>query len=261
MLRRSLLLLLALALLVPSLLAADPVVFSGVDAFRTVASRTFADLANDPIPAGFFCPGSAPFAGKIQLKGVPIAVEPAAALGGADTVFLRLDDAVFNEEGIAQTRLQMQALSLASVKPIRTSCGAYRVRVTLADGAQPISPKHHMTIVRENERGGYFLAEFEVRYKLTFVPVAGGASRELERTSRFTGGADHKWAFLNQDQGAFAGSVKVDTNGDGKPDTSLAGVSNFAVGRRASRLLGSGGPSASFITAASSGCGGSHDIQ
>ncbi len=260
MLRRSLLLLLGLVLLAPSLLAADPVVFSGVDAFRTVASRTFTDLANDPIPAGFFCPGSAPFAGKIQLKGVPLAVEPANALRGADTLFLRLDDAAFNEEGIAQTRLQMQALSLASVKPIRTSCGAYRVRVTLAEGDQPISPKHHMTIVRESERGGYFLSEFQIRYKLTFVPVAGGPNLELERTSRFSGGADHKWAFLNEDQGAFAGTVKVDTNGDGKPDTSLAGVSNFAAGRQARQLLGGTGTSSSFQELSTGDCA-THGIE
>jgi hypothetical protein len=263
MLRRSLLLLSGLALLASPALAADPVIFAGVDAYRTVASGTFADFAQNPIPAGFFCPGSAPFDGKIQFKGVPLAVEPAYALGGADTVFLRLDDAAFNAEGVAQTRIQIQALSLASVKPIRTACGAYRVRVTLAEGAQPISPKHHMTLVRESERGGYFLSELQIRFKLTFVPVAGGRSLELERTTRLQGGSDHKWAFLNQQQGAFAGAVKVDTNGDGKPDSSLIGVSNFAVGRQASALLGEENSSPSFIVVPtiSEICGGSHSIE
>lgn len=239
MLRRSLLLLSCLALLAATPLLAEDVVYSGVDAFHTVAAKTFADFANNPIPAGFFCAGSAAFAGKIQLKGVPLAVEPANALGGADTLFLRLDDAAFDQEGLAHTRLQIQALSLAGVRTLRNECGQYRVRVVL-DGEQPISPRHHMTLVRENERGGYFLSEFQVRYKVSFVPVGGGPARELVRTSRFSGGADHKWAYLNSKQGAFAGSVKVDTNGDGKPDANVVGISNMAVGAQAVALLAGG---------------------
>ena len=46
--------------------------------FQTSASKpTSVDFAPHPIPAGFFCPGSAPFNGHVELKGVgPVTLRP-----------------------------------------------------------------------------------------------------------------------------------------------------------------------------------------
>ncbi len=233
MVRRSLVLLGVLGLVAVPCMAADEVIRAGIDPFITHVQRSFTDLDVNPIPAGFFCPGSKAVTGKIYFRGVPLATEPAGVLGAADTIIQRLDDAVFDEKGIAHTRIQMRALSMMSSKPIRTSCGSYNVFVSLA-GEQKISPPHHMTIVRETENGGYFLSEFTVKFRLSFVPVSGnGPVRELVRSTIFRGGSDHKWANQPGQGGiSFAGAVKVDTNGDGRADTVLPGTSNFAMGWR-----------------------------
>ena len=239
MVHRALVLLGVLGLLAVPCLAADEVIRAGIDPFVSHVERTYSDLALNPIPAGFLSQGSKAFACKINFRGVPLATEPAGVLGGADTVIQRLDDAVFDEKGIAHTRIQMRALSLVSAKPIQTSCGRYNVFVSLA-GAQPISPDYHMTIVRKSDNGGYFLAEFTVNFRLTFVPVSGsGPVRELVRSTTFTGGSDHKWANQPGQNGiSYAGSLKVDTNGDGRADTVLPGTSNFAMGWQAVDGLG-----------------------
>ncbi|HRC86629.1 MAG TPA: hypothetical protein PK413_13555 [Thermoanaerobaculia bacterium] len=256
----GILLALVLAAAVPA--AAEDVIFAGVDAFETVSRMTYADLTTDPIPAGFFCPESTAFSGKILLKGVPITTVPAGALGNADTIFQRLDDTTLDSQGVGHTRLQIKALSLVSQKPIATRCGLFNVAVSLA-GQQPISPAYHMTIVRENEKGGYFLAEFRVRYRLTFTPVDGrGEPRQLVRTSTFIGGRDHHWAFEPGIGNALGSTVRIDTNGDGLPDASVPAPSNFAVGRRAGELLFGPGNSLppEIFTSFTVGCGGTHAI-
>src|SRR6266852_1284881 len=100
-------------------LAAEPV-RKGVDLWMTVAGRAQTSFADEPIPAGFFCAGSQPFTGTVTFKGVPLAVTPAKSLTGIDTVVRRLDDAVFDAKGEATTRIQLMALSLASIEPIQT---------------------------------------------------------------------------------------------------------------------------------------------
>src|SRR5262249_34524664 len=109
----------------------------GADLWMTVAGRAQASFANDPIPAGFFCAGSKPFTGTILFKGVPLTTSPAKSLGKMDTIVRRLDDAVFNDKGVATTRIQLMALSLEGTAPVETSCGNYDVAVSLAPGAQP----------------------------------------------------------------------------------------------------------------------------
>jgi hypothetical protein len=229
----ALLALLVLASALPA--AAGEVVYAGLDGYRTVAERTYTDFERNPIPAGFFCPTSPAFTGKVRFRGLPIATTPANALDGADTVFARLDDATFDARGVAETRLQMQALSLVSTEPIKTGCGKYLVYVTL-HGEQPISPAHHMRITKDNPLGGYFLAEFRIQYKLTFVPLnAARAQLELVRTSLFVAGSDHRWVMGETTKAASA--VRVDTNNDGLPDRDLAGPSNFLAGKKAEAQL------------------------
>src|SRR6185295_7510645 len=114
-------------------LAADTVIHRGVDTFTTTANgKTFYDFSQSPIPAGFFCKSSAPFTGRVTLKGLPLETATPGQLHGADTVIERLDDATFDDGGTAVTRIQFRALSLVSVASVKTACGAFHVYVTLA---------------------------------------------------------------------------------------------------------------------------------
>jgi hypothetical protein len=206
--------------------AGDNVIHKGVDIWMTVAGFAKASFEKEPIPAGFFCTGSQPFTGTIVFEGGPLAIEPAGSLGSIDTVVNRLDDAVFNDKGEATTRIQLMALSLVSTKPIETSCGKYDVAVRLS-GEQPTTT---MRIVRNDYFGGTYSAPLALNVKVAFTPVGGDPSGRYELTRRIDlGPADHSvWAYVNVPR--YKGTVRVDTNGDGRPDRALPPASNFLAG-------------------------------
>jgi hypothetical protein len=163
----------------------------------------------------------------VTLRGLPIETETPGQLRGADTVVERLDDAAFNRNGVASTRVRFRALSLVSIAPIRTSCGAFHIYVTLA-GKQRVTT---MRIYRSHERGGTFDVPLSVSVRLTFVPVKGGNSRKLELAGNVTfPDKTIPWSWEGGPGMKRIGAVVVDTNGDLKPDTRLSGTSNFAPG-------------------------------
>jgi hypothetical protein len=99
---------------------------AGFDVWQTVGfGATGYGFADDPIPKDFFCFGSEPFKGRINFEGVPVKTDPANYLGQTDTIIERLDDAVFDDNGLAKTRIQIRALSLAGMSTIKNSCGAF----------------------------------------------------------------------------------------------------------------------------------------
>ncbi|HEV7507198.1 MAG TPA: hypothetical protein VGS07_20075 [Thermoanaerobaculia bacterium] len=202
------------------------VIHNGVDLWMTVAGFAQTSFADQPIPAGFFCEGSQPFTGKIVFKGAPFAAVPADSLGGIDTAVRRLDDAAFNDKGEATTRIQLLALSLASVKPVETSCGSYDVAVSLA-GEQPVTT---MRIFRTEALGGTYSAPLALNVKAVFTPVNGDKSgrREVTRRIELGPGSRSVWAYVKAPQ--YPAGVKIDTNGDGQPDTVLPASSNFLAG-------------------------------
>lgn len=208
--------------------AADSVIYRGIDTFTTTTDgSTHYNFANNPIPAGFFCKGSAPFVGTIPLKGLPLVTAEKDQLGGADTIVERLDDAIFDKDGVAVTRIKMAALSLVSIEPLQTSCGAFHVYATL-NGDQRSTT---MYIYRENERGGTFVAPLAVDARMRFVPVTGSPSRPLELTGSFNLGSSRiDWSIPKRRWFGEVAPVTVDTNGDGAPDRFFAGSSNFAAG-------------------------------
>lgn len=89
---------------------------------------------------------------RVVLQGIP------AAGSDYDTVVARLTDAVFDANGNASTKIQVQALNLASTLPQATPCGELTWRVRLA-GAQAVSA---MKLRRTSRRGGYFSADIPV---------------------------------------------------------------------------------------------------
>jgi hypothetical protein len=223
------LILLGLSLVIPAT-AATNTVYSGIDVWRTPGDgRTFNDFKFEPIPAGFFCANSQPFEGRITFQGSPIATDEGYALKRTDTIIQRLDDAVFDKRGRAETRIQFRALSLVSTVPIKTSCGQFNVKAVL-DGEQPIT---RMRILRENQTGGFFIAPLALNVKLLFTPAGRPNARPLvlKQSIRFTNNPLLPWSEEAGGQ-AFVheAAVKVDTDGDGRPDSSLPGTSNFVAG-------------------------------
>ncbi len=223
--------LVALAILLAALpaAAADNVIGRGIDPWTTVPEGTYADLANNPIPAGFFCAQSQPFNGRIWLRGVPLASDNKAALGTTDTIVERLDNAVFNQRGVARTRVQVRALQLIGVETFKTACGEYFVHATL-DGEQPTSI---MRIFRDDAKGGRFQVDLRLNTKLVFTRVDNSDERlELADPVTLPTSPYARWAYRQTVPNAKrVGRVMVDTDWDGTPDTLLPGTSNFAASR------------------------------
>ncbi len=151
---------------------------SGFDVWQTVGSgATGYGFGDDPLPKDFFCPGSEPFKDRISFEGVPVKTEPAGYLGLTDTIIERLDDAVFNEDGLAKTRIQIRALHLEGIDTIKNSCGEWTVKAGLAE-EQPVSD---MIFNREYSIGGTMHADLWVDVRLVFTHVKTGETREVTR--------------------------------------------------------------------------------
>lgn len=211
--------------------AFEPVIFNGSDLWTTVGDgSTYSEFSQAPIPAGFFCPTSAPFTGRIAFKGMPVATGKPGALGTTDTIVQRLDDAVFNKKGVASTRVQVRALSLESIAPVKTSCGQFKVVATLDNGPQPIT---RMRIVRENEKGGRFQVPLSLNVRLTFTRVDAPASaQKLELRQNITfATTPQPWRLSSRPVPEEKGYILVDTDGDRVADTYLPGTSNFTAGQ------------------------------
>jgi len=228
----------ALLITVLCLIAAAPVfaanvtIRNGIDIWTTKADgRTHWDFSSNPIPSGFFCASSAPFSDIIFFRGAPLATGTPGALGMTDTIVQRLDDVAFEKSNVATTRIQLRALSLVNMFPVKTSCGSFNVKATL-DGDQPIT---HMRIFRESKSGGKYVAPLALNVKMVFTPVDNPSARPLvlRKNIQFRASPDSRWTSKPFDGlVTHEGFVKVDTDGDGAPDTFLEGTTaNFSAAR------------------------------
>lgn len=207
---------------------------NGTDVWHTPGDgTTFADFTREPIPAGFFCPGSSPFAGRIVFQGVPLATAPPGVLGKTDTLLQRLDDAAFDRDGVAVTRLQMLAMQFEGVEPLRNECGAFAVSVVL-NGAQPVT---EMRIHRVGEGDGFgdhgfFESVVGVNVRILFTPSDHkGLAVHLDRNLLFPPSRNTWAASPGEKTPARPGFVLVDTDADGVADTNVPAASEgFAAG-------------------------------
>jgi hypothetical protein len=204
---------------------------NGIDVWHTAGDgTTFVKFDKNPIPKGFFCAKSAAFTGRIVLQGRPLTTGTPGELGGADTIVQRLDDATFDGRGEATTRIQLKALQLESVAPIKTACGDFNVRVAL-NGTQPTTK---MRIIKESETGGRFVAPLKVQYRVSFFPVAGAPTQRIELVRSFTlaPATNATWGAVEKGRaGSRQATLLVDTDGDQVPDTYLPKTSgNFQPG-------------------------------
>jgi hypothetical protein len=213
-------------------IAANFAIRSGIDVWTTKADgRTHYDFSSNPIPSGFFCASSAPFADIVFFKGSPLATSEPGVLGRTDTIVQRLDDVGFEKSNVATTRIQLRALSLVSMFPVKTSCGSFNVKATL-DGDQPIT---HMRIFRESATGGKYVAPLALNVKMLFTPVDNPSARPLvlRKNIQFRAAPNATWT-SKPAAGLVTheGFVKVDTDGDGVPDAFLEGTTaNFSAAR------------------------------
>jgi len=236
---RSVLVLLVVSLLLGlSPLAADPVIQHGIDIFTTTTDgTTYYDFAQNPIPAGFFCKGSKAFTSRVALKGLPLATDIPGQLWHTDTIVERLDDAAFDANGVASTRIQIRALSMVSIAPIKTACGAFHLYVSLGGKQQRVTT---MNIYRTQEGGGNFVAPLAINARLTFIPVKPGRNKAAQKLA-LDGSVSFPasplpWSHAGGAMAKRIGSVVVDTNGDLIPDTTLPATSNFSAGSSPERL-------------------------
>ncbi len=126
-----------------------------------------------PIPADFFGPGSDPFTGTIELKGVPL-----PGLGNTDTIVRRLGDTHglrFPEPGADTIPIEIVQLDLVSIEPIRVTFDdgseeRWDVRVELSPEPEPPS-LGEMTITQTDHQGGTFDSFFDVFVDLIFTNV------------------------------------------------------------------------------------------
>jgi hypothetical protein len=225
--RSTVLAVVALCLAALPAAAIDPVIQRGIDLWTTNPATTVVNFHADPLPAGFFCADFPGYTGQIWLKGVPLASD-SDALGTTDTIVERLDNAAFNKNGVARTRVRLRALQMEGVETLKTACGDYEVKVML-DGEQPLS---RMRIVRETPTGGRFFVPLAVNTKIVFTRVDDPSEQfEFPRQVRFGISPNHHWAYGKLVAGAKrVNRVMVDTDWDGAPDTFLPGTSNFHPG-------------------------------
>lgn len=153
---------------------------AGFDFWQTVGSGATAyDFAGDPLPAGFFCPGSAPFTGEVTFEGQPLATDPPHALGTTDTIVERLYPATFDSKGKASTRIKVRALDLRGREVISNECGDWTVTVKL----NPDQPITTMTFQQSDlcPENGEFSANLVVDVTMVFIEGTSGATRSVSR--------------------------------------------------------------------------------
>lgn len=217
------------ALVAAPALTADSVITRGSDLWITPADgSSFTTFELDPLPRGFFCAGSKPFTGKITFEGAPVDTQPIGVLGRTDTIVERVDDAYFDEHGVATTRIQLRALSLVGIEPLRNECGAFIVSMTLA-GEQPTTT---MTIVKTHDQGGVYHAPLSLNVRISFAPVTGGETLSIDRRVDLGPAPGAKWQFAggrDQPVRRFIGKpfVQVNTDDVAGPDTFVPLRSNF----------------------------------
>ena len=114
--------------------------------------RTFFTFPNGDVESLCGAPPSTAWNHRVNLRGVPVAAD-------YDTVVQRLDKAVFDTTGHAQTRIVVKALSFASAAPQGTPCGTLKWTVGLTGTQSPTV----MRLRRTSSQGGFFSADISVR--------------------------------------------------------------------------------------------------
>ncbi len=224
---------LALALLLTSPVAAQPVIPAGFDLWTTAADgKTQIDFAEFPIPPGFFSEDSKSFTGVVRFRGEPLLTDPPGLLGNIDTIVERLTDAVPDGSPIP---IRMRALRLRGIEPIRVrSSGG----TSLWDVEAFLTGEQPQTVMRflaDTRHGGHWDAEIALNVRVSFVNSQTSERLTLDHgISLQSRGA--KWQYFllrsaeNLDRSSLAQcTVGVDTDLDGATDSTMDGWCTSSV--------------------------------
>lgn len=166
---------------------------AGLDLFETSADTSRFRFAGElAIPAGFFAPGSRPFRGAVTLGGVPLGSFRGQDTGSADTIVERTTSVRLAARRSSRTSVPIEvvALSLASVEPLRISIGTavhlWDLDVGLAPGRRSLGT---MTIIRRSPTGGTFDAELAIVPLFRFTRRSDGLERTLDVGAHVSGRA------------------------------------------------------------------------
>ncbi|HEX4955902.1 MAG TPA: hypothetical protein VF017_21145 [Thermoanaerobaculia bacterium] len=192
----------------------------GIDLWETQAG-TYANFADNPLPAGFF-PGCAlPFAGQVPLVGDPIAADK--AIGTSDTIVQRTGTINFGTTGTGTTGLVMAALCLKNTSWVDPCGGAWGVKVRLST-PQVVGS---LTATLSSASGGSFSTNLTAKGDVIFSN--GGTNLTATDTINLSGSG--LWQYTPPPGAVVvSGPVMVDSNCDGTLDKVLPGTSNFFPG-------------------------------
>lgn len=220
----------ALILLVAAPITAQPIIQQGIDVLDTATgTRVWMNF-----PAGFFCPGSAPFWGEIKFVGVPLATEPPGLLLSGDTIVERLQDAPVPPGGCVTVEIVVRALSMVSAQDLTVFCPGtgdtlWTVSACACSAQQPITTIE----ICDDGMGcgcGFFNGLLDINVCLTFTNVDGSIVHgpipqlvQLRINSM-------PWCDTLAGALSVGGGFLVDSDCDGWPDLPLPGTTNFFPG-------------------------------
>jgi len=196
--------------------------------------QTQVDFGPNPIPAGFFGPGSDPFTATVDFQG-----EPLPGLQVIDTVVRRLVNTIPLNVGQSDSiPIVIIALNLVSVDPITVTFNGgqnpelWDVRACLSSVQS--QQQGTITITRTQNAGGTFDSTVPVVPKLIFTPVGPGAPITLDPGPSTTLSADDvPWKRSNNLPPTFESMPNghpIDGDCDGVFELVSIGGSNFTPG-------------------------------
>lgn len=175
--------------------AADNVL-AGFDLFVTPAptqGTSSWNFAVIPLPAGFFDPGSDPFAGVVQFQGEPLGIP--AGPWPADTIVERQSTAILPGPPSSDTvPIELVALNLVSCNPITVTYGLgspelWDVRMTLTNTSGGA-----MGITHSVPDGGTFTSSLVIQPLFTFTRHGDLAERSTNRIDNLTQASAVQWS-------------------------------------------------------------------
>lgn len=189
-----------IALLVPSAgaraqPAPDLKVEKGFDLFRSLpAHETIQSFSECPVPGTIFesqspgdLTGCESFDGDVRLQGSPLGTFRGFTVGAIDTVVERKGTLNFGAPMASVTRttpIELVALSLVSVDPVRVQCDQgvteWSVFVEVDPATGPSEGEMEVTLEHPALAGGTAVSELEVCPRVTFVRVDGHGSGSFE---------------------------------------------------------------------------------
>jgi hypothetical protein len=201
---------------VPAL--AQDVIPHGTDSWTTSGDgSSYTDLS---LPAGFLDAGCPAFNGRVILAGVPIVTSPPNAFNGGDTLIERLEDATFDDKGVATTKIVVRGLHFRVADALKTGCGDWKADV----GADKQQSATDMTIVRQDSTGGYFTAPISVNAVWTFTRT-DGTVRTLKTSNVLTSSDQSPWQSGSCGKALATGrttTALVDSENTGKPSLKIS---------------------------------------